>query len=529
LPDDTRLRDFLIVGAGPAGAAAALQLAGEDVVMLDVGDTPAPVPSRLIGDLAALRQGAEDLFPLLIGDAYQSLSNLTSSRKRNLKLKAPFLDYIVGRTGELTPVVCDEFAGDLSLAKGGLANAWGAGLYRFTDEDLAGFPIRYADLCPFFDVLTGHIGICGAQDDLLPWFLRDGALLPPLAISRLARTVLARYESRRARFHAAGIHIGRGRLGVLTQAHRGRQPYAYENQEFFRPENPAVYTPAYTIDELRKTQSLDYQPGHLVVRFRQEPDAVAVEARRVDTNEIRTFRARHVLLAAGAINTARIALSSRDDFETRLPLLDNPLTAFPLFGLSLLGSAPDPLAASVTQLNVLYTGNPEAGTIQASFYNANGSLRSDIIADLPVPLALGRQLVKHLSSCLGVLMCFYPGTATERTYVKLAAGNAVELAFDSHTFGPVESALLAAFRRIGFLGHKAFVVAAGKGSGLHYAGTLPMVAEPRTPYQCAPDGRLNETTSVFVADAAGFSALPAKNLSLTSMANAMRVASHLMR
>ena len=48
----------------------------------------------------------------------------------------------------------------------------------------------------------------------------------------------------------------------------------------------------------------------------------------------------------------------------------------------------------------------------------------------------------------------------------------------------------------------------------------------RTPgtYQLHPDGQFSKTSAVYVVDGACFPRLPAKNLSFTIMANAMRIA-----
>ena len=157
------MRDVIIVGSGPAGVSAALQLAGSDVLMLDVGLLPIPVPKAFCGDLYKLRMSQTDLFPSLIGQEFESLVNLFEERKTNLKLKSPYMNYIIQKWRTLAPITSDSFEGVISLAKGGLANAWGAGVYRFSDADMGGFPINYRDLNPYYDALTRHIGVSRRQ------------------------------------------------------------------------------------------------------------------------------------------------------------------------------------------------------------------------------------------------------------------------------------------------------------------------------------------------------------------------------
>ena len=57
--------------------------------------------------------------------------------------------FITRGATELSPLVAQNFEAVMSFAAGGVANAWGAGLSRFTADDLAGYPISVLDLEPF--------------------------------------------------------------------------------------------------------------------------------------------------------------------------------------------------------------------------------------------------------------------------------------------------------------------------------------------------------------------------------------------
>ena len=153
--------DAVIVGSGPAGAFSAYALQGRNVLILDVGYRPPKIPD-LEGNLYALRQQREDLFEELIGSEFEGLHNIYK-RNISLKLKAPYMSYIVRNWAELMPVQSRNFDAVASFALGGLANAWGAGVFRFTAKDLEGFPINVADLEPFYDEISNHMGISGAD------------------------------------------------------------------------------------------------------------------------------------------------------------------------------------------------------------------------------------------------------------------------------------------------------------------------------------------------------------------------------
>ena len=128
--------------------------------------------------------------------------------------------YIIDDARALAPVRSQNFDATMSFAAGGLANAWGAGVYRFTTRDLDGFPVRIQELKPFYDELTEHMGVSGANDDLTPSFGNDPALQPPIRLSRFASDLHAGYQRKHELFAKLGVSIGRTRLAVLTEPHR---------------------------------------------------------------------------------------------------------------------------------------------------------------------------------------------------------------------------------------------------------------------------------------------------------------------
>jgi choline dehydrogenase-like flavoprotein len=62
------------------------------------------------------------------------------------------------------------------------------------------------------------------------------------------------------------------------------------------------------------------------------------------------------------------------------------------------------------------------------------------------------------------------------------------------------------------------------GSSVHYSGTLPMSAQ-RRPWAVSPACQSYDIDNLFIVDGSVMPFLPAKNLTFTLMANAVRVAS----
>ena len=522
--------EIIIVGAGPSGTFAAYQLRGRGPLVLDVGYRAQE--SALDGNFYELRKarsaGGPDLFAELIGPGFESLHNVFHA-SLGPRLKGPRMRFVTWGAAELSPVVAQNFDALMSFAAGGMANAWGAGLYRFTADDLAGYPISVLDLEPYYDAITAKVGISGADDDLSRFFGSARGLLPPVALGASGRAVLRRYTQRRKSLNRRGLYIGLPRLAVLTRDHDGRRAYRYDTLECFRPNDPAVYTPTYTLDELVRRGEILYERGVLVERYTESSAGISVLARSCATGERRTFHCRRLILAAGALNTAKIVLRSNDDHVTRLPLLDSNRSSIPLVDPWGIGGALDRSVYSAAMLRAVYAGEHGPGLTHMAVYASVGTLCSDYLFDFPFSARGNIAAAKYLTPALLLVQLSYPDAPTLTNHVRLLPDDRLELRYTSKPASPLESRVLGLFRELGYLGALGLCRRLTPGNSCRYAGALPMTTTPVGPYQTDRDGLLSRTHGVYVADAANFTVLPSNSHSFTMMANAMRIADHVGR
>lgn len=515
------MREFIIVGAGVGGAGAALALAGRDVLLLDVGRelTTTGSASEL---RAAQRRNPERLDQELIGEHFESVLQ-PSQRHLSVKLKAPRMRQIMER---VTPDDSEEdFHSIQSFTKGGLANAWGAGLMRYTAEELAQFPLSVCELEPIFDLLTKHIGISGStSDDLARYFGSTSSLLPELALSKLGERFLQRYTGRREFLNNSGIWVGRPRLGVLTADHRGRERFTDYGAEFFTPLNRGIYSPAFTIDELIDSGKLTYQSGILVKTFHDYGDYVEVKAQDLLSGEEVVFQAKQLILAAGTLNSARIVLASRKDYSTRLTLLDNPVSFLPLIDFGRIGVKLSPDSYLGAELCLVFRSSTSALPIQGSLYNLLGPLRTDLIKEYPLLFKDNLIAGRELTPALLMLQLFYPDLPHSENYLQLQPNGGLTLHRGAARPKGVEGKLCRALLRLGYGAFEFLAKRPPAGSSIHYAGTFPMRATPKTSYEVDSNCRFSWAPRVTLADASTFPVLPAKNHSFMLMANAYRVA-----
>jgi choline dehydrogenase-like flavoprotein len=523
------LYDVIVVGSGAAGTFAAQELRGRNVLMLDVGNEPEAPPAGddLTDNLYALKKSGADVFASLIGAGFESLHNV-DREYLSPKLKAPLLRYVTQDWRRLFDADMEGFDPALSFAKGGLANAWGAGCYRYTDEELrdAGFGIRVADLEPYYERLTEHIGVTGAEDDLAPFFGSAQGCLPPLEMNRLGRELLGAYTQHQRHFNRRGFFMGAPRMGVLSRTHRERAEYDYNGLEFFKPLVPAVFNPAFTLDNMIEAGDLQYESGLLVTGYEDDGTRVEVTARHLQTNEEHRFHAKRLVLAAGALGSARIVLQAQRAHDARVPLLDNMISYVPLLCLRLIGTGVERRSLPV-QLNLICQDTGQ-GPIQASVYGVSATLWNDFLFDFPLAFRDAMRALRYLMPAIALAQLFYPDRARPENYMRLGPDGRLVLHYEERERGRVEGKIIRAFARVGCLSAAPLCKYPTPGNSFHYAGTLPMRERPG-PLETDASGRVSGHGNVFVADPATFSGLPSKNPTFTNMANAMRIAAGVRR
>jgi GMC oxidoreductase len=290
---------------------------------------------------------------------------------------------------------------------------------------------------------------------------------------------------------------------------------------------PYIYTPRMTLGELIRERHLEYMPGYFVVSLEDNGAEAGVVARDVTTGQMKKIVGQRVLLAAGALGSAAIVLRTFGDSKTRLPIMENLASYIPFINPLFIGTAHE-TRTFYTQLNLCYL--PEAAElVVGTFYSMHGMFHSEFIRDLPLPLSSSLKLLRYILPSMLVLHLWRPGHRHPDNYITLRSNGTLYINYTGIVDRTVEKKLIRAFRRVGYVSSTFLSKYPHPGASVHYAGTLPMRKQPIEKYETHVNGRLHAMKNVFVVDGAVFPVLPAKNLSFTIMANAMRVAANLFK
>ena len=198
---------------------------------------------------------------------------------------------------------------------GGKSIIWSRQVYRWSDLDFEAnqrdglsvdWPIRYADIAPWYDRVERFIGVSGQAEGLA--HLPDGPFLPAMALNCVEQHVRERMADAFGRARILTI----GRCANLTTRHNGRAPCHYCG-----PCQRGCITRSYfssvnaTLPAAQATGRLTLRPFSIVRSLIANGNRVTgVRVIDAKTRTERQYTGRVVFLCASALESARILLNS---------------------------------------------------------------------------------------------------------------------------------------------------------------------------------------------------------------------------
>jgi choline dehydrogenase-like flavoprotein len=539
--DSHPMFDILIIGSGPSGSHAAQQAvtSGRKVALLDIGYSDRRfdemIPAKPFSEI---RRSDENQRKYFLGD--DPAESLRYQDRRGAHL-TPARQHMIRNQDRLFPLLSDTFAPLQSTGLGGLGISWGANCFALEDFELDRIGIPASELRPYYDDVAREVGLSGRTDDSLTPLIAnlDRSLIqPPLPLDSNAETILRRYDRSRAWYESRGFYLGQSLLAVLSKPQHDRLANAQNDMDFWADVGRSVYRPRFTLERVAGASNFTHLTGFLVSRFGEDRAGVTVECQNVQTGAGTLFSSRKLLLAAGAINSARLALASLHAYGVRLPILCNPNHWIAAINLSMLGRAARDRRHSLSQLTILMKAEHDGPDyVLAQVYSYRSLLMFRLLKDIPLPVRPGLLFLRLIATAFTCVNVHFPDWPSPDRWIQLNESGSGSVLQASCLFSDSEQEwlhtnekrLLRSLVRLRCIPLQ--VAKPIHGASIHYAGTLPYApdAEERRPFTTGADGRLAGTANVYVADGSTWRYMPAKGLTLTLMANARRVANQALR
>src|SRR5246127_4821099 len=200
---------------------------------------------------------------------------------------------------------------------GGKSITWGRQSYRWSDLDFEAnlrdgiavdWPIRYADIAPWYDYVEDFVGITGEALGLPQ--LPDSKFLPPMELNCAEKVV----QEAVAKHFGGERVLTIGRAAILTQPHQGRAACHYcgpcergcITRSYFNSVNA-------TLPAAENTGRMTLRPYSIVHSLMFDATTRKLTGVRVidgQTRKVLEFRGRMVFLCASTLESARLLLNS---------------------------------------------------------------------------------------------------------------------------------------------------------------------------------------------------------------------------
>lgn len=528
------INDIIVIGSGCCGSIVAKTIIenGGKVTLLDVGIEQTKKYTSPENNFVDIRSKDSEQWKYLLGENFEALKVLNTEDPLHL---TPNRFFVTDKVSEFYHWIDNTFNGVESLAIGGLGNAWGLGSYVYSKEELlkTGLPVNEINQAYLW--LHKHIGISGGNDSAAKY--SNGNLFQAqnaIPLDYNGERLYKKSQQFQKKFEAQNVYIGRAPLAVSTDNDLNGEKHLANDLEFYETENASAFRPINIIKDLIKKHevSFNYIPNQLVLKFIElEDSTIKIESLNIKTNIIEINYCKKLIIASGALATARIVMRSTN--ITQLPILCNPYSYIPSIQPKLLGSKNDGYQTGLAQLSIYYD-KEKANTLIAmgSVYSYRALMNYRLLREFPIGMNDGTKLLKYLQPALNITGIFHPeesgngknisliNDSSSRTGDKLKCNyplSETEKQEIERTTKKYKSVL----RKLGTL---PLMVKHNKiGSSIHYGGTLPFNENYNNPIAHNSDGKLLKFKNVYIADGSGFKFLSGKGLTLTLMAYAHHV------
>jgi choline dehydrogenase-like flavoprotein len=529
---------FTVVGSGASAVhfARSLLEAGHEVEMLDVGlDRPDPI--RPEDSFEGLKRNLDDPVTHFLGEDFESVT--WPGEAGEYYGFPPNKRHVFARTEDLR-VEAKGFAPLLSFACGGLSEAWTGGAFPFSEGELVDFPFGWDELHPAYETVARRIGLTGERDDLVRHFPWHEDLLPPLDLDEHSRLLLEGARRHRDWLERElGCTIGRSRTATLSRDLGDRKACGYLGRCLGGCPTDSLWTPRSGLLDCRRFPGFRYRPGLRVRSFDADAAGLvrSVECERIDGGGRETVPVERLALAAGTLATGKIFLESwrrRTGEDARLGgLMDNRQVLLPFLNLRMIGRAHDPETYQYHQIALGLAAADPRDYVHGLVTTLKTASIHPIVPSLPFDLRTSLGIFRNVHAALGLVNVNFPDRRRDACGMRLgaAAGDEEPPLLVDYVPPSGEAARLRAatrrvtraLRKLGCLVPPGMSHRRPMGASVHYSGTLPMAASGGR-FTTTPDGRSRDFENLWIVDGSTFPFLPAKNLTFTLMANAVRMA-----
>lgn len=530
----------VVIGSGPSGVHAALTLLkkGKKVLMIDVGHKEKDFGYPGIS-FNELKMKLDDPYHYFLGDG---LKGILDHHDGDVFDYPPSRNFMM--RGHENPYHFDleNFDPILSLNQGGLGVGWGANCARFDNEDLASFPFSASELDPYYEEINQRIKISAPNQDDLSDYLGSFDGYPPLKLNQHEQKLLNIYQTKKGKI-SSNFKLGYSRMAV---DHDQNSPHQcnYCVRCLWGCPVGAIYNPQQTLKDCFKYTQFEYREGYFVHSLISENGQIrGVKAHNLKNNLDEKILGEKFFLGCGAIGSGTVFLKTlsqdsrfSEEYKANglstLGLMDSKVVKIPYIFREQIGLKKNERDFQFNKLAVGYLAKKSSypSYVHGELLTLSSLLYHPLIERLPFGSLISSKVFKLLQSALGVVTYFFPDKLNSKNRICFS-NNQVKLSYEDENsdkkemISEVINQTVKTLFKLKCLVWPKQILTPVNGSGIHYAGTIPMKTENNF-LSVNSYGRTYAYENLYVVDGSSFPSLPSKSITLSLMAHAVRVATY---
>ena len=516
-----------IVGSGLAGisAAKALKKRGIKPTILDVGYEIEEEIEKLVNKLGGINTSEWKQ-----QDVEKKIYNPTLFKSKGLPKKLFFgSDYFYGSSNSFFPIKYKGSAPPLSYAKGGLSIGWGSTALPALDCDLNKWPINHLDFKKYYKKILLDLPFSAREDEISKFFPLYSENLLPLKLTKGNQEILKDY-SNSSLLQENEVVLGQSR--TLIRSHEDKNGCRYCGYCMSGCPYGSIYQSKQDLDKLIEKGEVDYLPNIYVESLSESNGKVQIYAFDHEGKKI-SFTFDRVFIAAGALNSTRLVLKTKQLYEAKVKLQTTLSVVHPFFRLKNI-PLDWPIANTEPGLFLLYKEEKLSNNwIHTQLSTPNELVLQKLryrpgkdFLNRSKEILLGRLVIAHTN----IHSDFSNGYML--SLKKGHTGN--DILYSEQEFLKIPSkALKLVSKRLSFLGRKMgyyklpYSQNSINSGSYHTGGTLPMKKFPKEETETNLVGNPKGLEKIHIIDSSIFPSLPATTIGMLTMANAYRIVSEI--
>lgn len=517
----------IVIGSGPSGIACTQSLLqkGETVLLIDGG---IDLEEKTKQAVQKLSQQSPAEWPT---ETLQGFKSRFKTDAKGVQLKYIYgsdfpyqdVDTLIPREmreiGHLTP----------SLATGGFSNVWGAAMLPYTEKDIADWPLKVADLAPYYRQILSTIFYSAKEDDLAQIFPLYAESSAALNLSKQGELALNNLKKNAPALADKGFRFGHARLAVKARGHSTKD-CAYCGLCLFGCPYDLIFAARHLLAKFRENPRFTHRQGVLIRKITESGGEVLLDGVDLRSGEAVALRAPRVFLGAGTVSSTKLLLNSLEIYDKPIDMKVSEYFLIPLLQWARAKNVTQEKLHTLAQL-FLEVIDPQISDhiVHMQLYSYSELFRMTLERVYKLIGPLSKLVDSQFLGRLMVIQGYLHSAESSKIRIVLPKENSLPMQLEGvknsaarMRINKVVMKLLRLSGKTKMLPLLPMLQVGKPGEGRHAGGTFPMSLEKKE-FSSDLAGRPAGFSNVHLIDSSNFPSVPAPTITLTAMANAARI------